>query len=394
MKIKQLWCFWVCFESLVQNHFRYIIQGAGASGLWLAHSLSEAGLLEVDQLLIIEGDANKVNDRTWCFWGKAEEHNFPFVDAKWPSLKVQGNVQSIAPYQYCHARSEGFYRGMREALLKNTNVFWLNEWVNQATAVGQCVNVQTNQHNLTADYFFGSGQWNSKIKLGDIALWQSFVGWRVRLINQSWEANAATLMDFSIPQSNSTRFLYVLPLNSCEGLVEVTQFHPERLLKEEGEAILQQICQERGWEVEVLEVECDAIPMSPAFNQLESHHNAGARIIEIGISAGALKPTTGYGFLTMRNHALQIARALKTGNPLPRIYRKRRFRFYDALLLQMLEENPHRGKDIFERLFNKLPARLVLKFLDEKTAIWEEIRIFSQLQIAWFLKAVFQYAKR
>jgi hypothetical protein len=37
---------------------------------------------------------------------------------------------------------------------------------------------------------------------------------------------------------------------------------------------------------------------------------------------------------------------------------------------------------------------LVLKFLDEKTAIWEEIRIFSQLQIAWFLKAVFQYAKR
>ena len=123
-------------------------------------------------------------------------------------------------------------------------------------------------------------------------------------------------------------------------------------------------------------------------------HRAAARIIEIGISAGALKPTTGYGFLTMRNHALQIARALKTGNPLPRIYRKRRFRFYDALLLQMLEENPHRGKDIFERLFNKLPARLVLKFLDEKTAIWEEIRIFSQLQIAWFLKAVFQYAKR
>jgi glycine/D-amino acid oxidase-like deaminating enzyme len=38
----------------LQNHYRYIIQGAGASGLWLAHSLNEAGLLAFDQLLIVE----------------------------------------------------------------------------------------------------------------------------------------------------------------------------------------------------------------------------------------------------------------------------------------------------------------------------------------------------
>jgi lycopene beta-cyclase len=133
--------------------------------------------------------------------------------------------------------------------------------------------------------------------------------------------------------------------------------------------------------------------MSPLFNQNQSHHDSNARIIEIGIAAGALKPTTGYGFLTMRNHANQIAEALKTGNVLPKIYRKRRFRFYDALLLQMLQENPHRGKAIFERLFQRQPAQLVLKFLDEKTSIWEEIRIFSQLQVPWFLKAVIHYAK-
>lgn len=394
MKIKQLWCFWVCFESFVQNHFRYIIQGAGASGLWLAHSLNEAGLLEVDQLLIIEGDTNKVNDRTWCFWTKDEALDLSFVDTKWSSLMVQGAVQSIAPYQYCHARSDRFYGCMRDALLENSNILWLNEWVNHATEIGHGVHVQTNHRTVTSDYFFGSGQWNSQFNKGDITLWQSFVGWRVKLIDQTWEHRAATLMDFSIPQSNSTRFLYVLPLSNQEGLVEVTQFHRERLQKEEGERILQEICRQRGWEVEVLEVECDAIPMSLLFNQLTSSHSSDSRMIEIGISAGALKPTTGYGFLTMRKHAVQIAQALKTGSSIPRIYRKQRFRFYDALLLQMLEKDPHRGKEIFERLFKKQPARLVLKFLDEKTNILDEIRIFSQLQIAWFVKALFRYAKR
>ena len=377
----------------MQNHYRYIIQGAGASGLWLAHSLNEAGLLAFDQLLIVEGEANKVNDRTWCFWSTEEEQKFSFIDTRWSSLNIQGKRQSISPYQYCHARSQAFYSWVRESLAKNSNIHWLNDWVEDVSDVGDGVNVQTKKGLYFADYFFGSGQWKTKVKGDDITLWQSFVGWRIRLINQTWDAQSATLMDFSIPQSDTTRFLYVLPLSESEGLVEATQFHAERLPKEEGEFILRQICTQRGWDVEIIEVECDAIPMSPLFNQNQSHHDSNARIIEIGIAAGALKPTTGYGFLTMRNHANQIAQALKTGNVLPKIYRKRRFRFYDALLLQMLQENPHRGKAIFERLFQRQPAQLVLKFLDEKTSIWEEIRIFSQLQVPWFLKAVFHYAK-
>jgi len=74
----------------LQNHYRYIIQGAGASGLWLAHSLNEAGLLAFDQLLIVEGEANKVNDRTWCFWSTEEEQKFSFIDTR-SIFKVNDN---------------------------------------------------------------------------------------------------------------------------------------------------------------------------------------------------------------------------------------------------------------------------------------------------------------
>ena len=43
-----------------QNRYDFIIQGAGASGLWLAHALNEMELLKNKRLLIVEGDLNKV----------------------------------------------------------------------------------------------------------------------------------------------------------------------------------------------------------------------------------------------------------------------------------------------------------------------------------------------
>jgi lycopene beta-cyclase len=133
--------------------------------------------------------------------------------------------------------------------------------------------------------------------------------------------------------------------------------------------------------------------MSSKFSDLHQRYTSHDRIINIGVKAGALKPTTGYGFLTMRSHGKAIAHAIKFDLPIPRIYRKRRFRFYDTLLLHILRSTPQKGKPIFERLFDKQPATRVLKFLDEKTSLWEEVGIFSRLQISWFLKALFQYER-
>ncbi|MEY4315458.1 MAG: hypothetical protein RI977_835, partial [Bacteroidota bacterium] len=98
-------------------------------------------------------------------------------------------------------------------------------------------------------------------------------------------------MDFSVPQAHATRFLYVLPIAENEGLVEVTQFHASPLTVAEGEEMLAEICKERGWKCSILEVECNAIPMSSVFNQTEKLTQSNARIIPIGVGAGALKPT-------------------------------------------------------------------------------------------------------
>ena len=128
--------------------------------------------------------------------------------------------------------------------------------------------------------------------------------------------------------------------------------------------------------------------MSASFDSKEKYHKADEKIIPLGISAGAAKPTTGYAFLRMRQHAKEIVAALQNKTPIPKIYRKARFRFYDRLLLDILEKYPMRGKEIFMQLFESVPHAKILKFLDEKSSLWEEISIFRVLPKRLFLRAL------
>ncbi len=56
LKIKQLYVVVVISMLTNQNQYDFIIQGAGASGLWLAYWLNEMDVLRHQRLLIVEGD--------------------------------------------------------------------------------------------------------------------------------------------------------------------------------------------------------------------------------------------------------------------------------------------------------------------------------------------------
>lgn len=56
-----------------------------------------------------------------------------------------------------------------------------------------------------------------------------------------------------------------------------------------------------------------------------------------------------------------------------------RFRFYDSVLLAILNNNTLPGDVIFSKLFQKNNAGNVFKFLDNETALFEEIKIISSL---------------
>jgi len=381
----------------LEKKYNYIIQGAGASGLWLAYWMHKEGLLDDKTLLIIECDKFKQNDRTWCFWGDQMISDLSFVDFSWSQVQVFGESQRIDPYTYYHCRSEAFYTFVKNAIGSSGQIDWCFGRVTSNSQIGGQVSIEVSVDNdggneivnVVADWFFGSG--GASVKSSEIALWQSFVGWRVKSKSgvSLFDSDACTLMDFGIEQRGKTQFLYVLPFSGQEALIEVTQFDKEILGLEEGQRMLQEICDKRGWDISMIELENNAIPMSSVFDKSERFHAAEARIVPLGVLAGALKPTTGYGFLRMMQHGKSIASALKCNELIPTLYRKRRFRFYDDLLLRILQKHPNRGKQIFDQLFQHQSASNVLRFLNEKTNILQEIMIFSKLPKRLFLRTLF-----
>ena len=381
----------------LEKKYNYIIQGAGASGLWLAYWLHKEGLLDDKTLLIVECDKSKQNDRTWCFWGDALIQDLSFVDFSWSQVQVFGESQRIDPYTYHHCRSEAFYAFVKNALVSSGHIDWCFGRVAATRQIGSQVSVDVQidndagveNLNVAAEWFFGSG--GASVKTSEIALWQSFVGWRVKSKSGEtiFDSTACTLMDFRIEQRGKTRFLYILPFSGEEALIEVTQFDKEILGLEEGQRMLQEICEIRGWDVSMIELEHNAIPMSSIFDASERFHAADTRIVLLGVVAGALKPTTGYGFLRMMQHGKSIASALKSNELIPTIYRKKRFRFYDDLLLRILQKHPNRGKQIFDQLFQHQSASNVLRFLNEKTNLLQEIMIFLRLPKRLFLRTLF-----
>ena len=112
------------------------------------------------------------------------------------------------------------------------------------------------------------------------------------------------------------------------------------------------------------------------------------RIIKIGGNAGAIKPSTGYAFKSMLKHALEIGEKLALKEPLPKIASKNRFKLYDRLLLKIIEKQPLTSKTIFEKLFLRNNTSIILNFLEEKTSLKEDLKIFSTLPFLTFFKAL------
>ncbi|MBC7653937.1 MAG: hypothetical protein H7098_05610 [Oligoflexus sp.] len=398
-------------QNSYPSFYNYTIVGAGASGLWLANSMLKHGLLNGKTLCIIENDTEKFNDRTWCYWAKSPIGYQEIISKEWEIIKniYQKINPQIFPYKYYHVKSNDFYKHIKTRLKKNPNVFWKNDTVNDIDQItDKKISIKAGYESWESNYVFLSAlplsnktteQQRLTHYLGKqeeekpLFLWQSFVGYRIKTTKPSFNPLEMTMMDFNTPQNQFTQFFYELPFSEDEALIEFTRFGTQVLDYNYAIEQINERLKAKNIDYEILEIEKGAIPMTPQFDQQKNNLPHNQNIIYIGALAGALKPSTGYGFKRMYHYAENLTQALKqTGTiTLPTMKRKLRFRLYDILLLQILRDAPFLGKEIFVSLFKKQPVPLILKFLDEETTIFEEVSIFSKLPLSPFIKSLFKY---
>lgn len=142
-----------------------------------------------------------------------------------------------------------------------------------------------------------------------------------------------------------------------------------------------------GFSYQILEEEKGVIPMSSA---AISNPDYGQKWVYTGASANMIKPTTGYAFHNMAIDAQKNSVSILSQKPHQRPENHARFKFYDRLLLKILEEKPQLGKQIFQHLFDRVPIQTVLNFLSERSILGQELLIFSKLPLFIFLVAAWK----
>jgi lycopene beta-cyclase len=112
-------------------------------------------------------------------------------------------------------------------------------------------------------------------------------------------------------------------------------------------------------------------------------------VVAIGARAGLIKASTGYAYQRIQRDSAAIARSLvRHGHPYDLPRSRFRHRLMDALLLDVLNQEPARLEPSFAGLFAVNPAERILRFLDEDTRVGEEIGLARSMPARPYLRAL------
>lgn len=372
------------------NKYDYLFTGSGlAALLTIERIIKQKGIDK--KILLIDLDPKTQNDRTWCFWDKDEIYT-SIQSKEWKSIAFKSNsfskAEEIDPYKYRMIRSSDFYNFIFNQIKRYKNIYFVNEKVLTIKDTGENVIITTNNNQYLAHKVFNSIPSFSHYELKKYPLLkQHFIGWYIETIEEKFDSNKATFMDFSIPQKGNTRFIYILPISSKIALVEYTLFSKTTLKEKEYESGIIEYLKEQGINnYKIIEKEKGVIPMT----SFPFWKNNTKNIIHIGTSGGWTKASTGYTFKKAMKKSNELVQFLKSETDFRKLYKKDKFWFYDLLFVDVLYQQNFLGEKLFSSLFKKSKTQLIFKFLDEETSLLEDLKIILSCPKKPFIKVFFR----
>ncbi len=353
------------------REFDYVIIGGGCAGLSLAYELEINNKLKNKTLAIIETRKEYKRDKTWSFW-KVFDHNFEdCVIKSWNNFTVNTSDSSYElknknfPYQSID--SEKFYRKINYILSANSNISFFKN-----------INEINSENSLIFNSIF-------KGALDKSEMWQHFQGIEIETAKDIFDDEIINLMDFNCDQRNDLHFFYTLPFKKNKALIETTW-----LSDLEDQSLMDYDLQLENYIKNNLGIksykinftEKGAIPLFyPSFKNDE-------RTINIGSAGGMTRLSTGYTFLNIQEHSKEIMKNIDNIEKVKKFNLGKKYQFLDKVFLQVLKKHPEKMPMIFFKMF-KSPSNTVIKFLSNKSNIFEDIYIISKMPKLIFIKALF-----
>lgn len=362
--------------------------GAGLAGLSLAVRL--AALPDPPRLVLIDPRSNPPRDRTWCHW-QLRDHPFSAaVSHRWQDWLVREGNQVAAthdsPHPYACIPSDRFFQIALEKLAASPHVNFLN---------GASV-AAIHDHPDHAALQLSDGRtlrsgwvFDSRPPQDSGAPWrQIFRGLELHSSAANLDPTVVTLMDFVSADENGIRFFYVLPLDSNTALVEDTWLVPAgRTPRLDDEFILEYARQKLApVEWQIRHREQGDLPMGL---KLRATSENSSRILPWGTPAGAVRASSGYAFSRIQRASDRMSAAWqKNGRPDPAaLFESPILEWMDRVFLCAMTRHPQRVPEFFTRLFDRVPTRSLVRFLESEPRMADLWQVMRALPAAPFLAA-------
>jgi len=352
------------------KEFDYVIIGGGCAGLSLAYELEINHKLKDKSLAIIEKRKEYKRDKTWSFW-KVINHNFEdCVIKSWNNFSINTTQNShelnSIKFPYQSINSGKFYEKINLKLSSNPNISFFKG---------------LSEINSTNSIIFNS------IFKGDLnksEYWQHFQGIEIETSKNIFDDEILNLMDFNCDQRNDVHFFYTLPFSKNRALIETTWLSDlkDQSLMDYDLQLENYIKNNLGIQnYKINFTERGAIPLF--YPSVEKDN----RLINIGSAGGMTRLSTGYTFLNIQEHSKYLSKNIENITNKKKYHLGKKYEFLDKIFLKVLKNNPEKMPDIFYKMFQN-SASTVIRFLSNKSNIFEDLKIINKMPKIIFLKSL------
>ncbi len=368
------------------EHYDLIVLGAGCAGLSLAHQLSRYPKPKA-KVLFLEARHRYVHDRVWCHWKNPSVNlDERWIQRRWHRMTVGDARRTVTlttdlmPYMLIESGT--FYQCVQEDI-RSSSLLDLRMGVNVSSPILS----HQNAHRVA---FGGESAQSHHVldtrpRLGALrspGMWQSFIGWEIECMDEVFDLETVTLMEFVRPSRYVLEFVYILPMTAKRALVEWTVFDPRPIAPETL--------------LDALSGKVKALAGGSSYRRIRSEKgilpmgelrvaSPGTGVTDISLGSGMARMATGYAFSNIQRWAVQCAEEVESGGvprgPLPR---PRPIQWMDQLFMNRLQANPDQAPDFLMDLFEKTDPECLLGFLEGSSSPRHLVAVMLS-QIAGFM---------
>ena len=362
------------------NSYQTAIIGAGCAGLTLGYHLIGS---KSEPIVLIDKQTNR-NDHLWSYWDNGRDSlklPRPFIKKKWASWAIRTQNREVIrtgnSFQYVCLSSAVFESHLQKAI-ENSNGTILREAVTGTNTKNGTKSLRlSNGSELAINHVYDS----RPPLVSDGAMYQHFVGLNIQADDPIFDDSTAILMDFRVPQSFGIHFIYVLPFSKKSALIESTVYStkilPHSWYKQQISNYVQKNFPKTNWEV--VSQETGALPLTNKYPQIPFG-------IPIGLSANAMRTSTGYAFSQIMAQISELI--LKIGSSPSKMTVNKGSSliedFMDKIFLDVLSKSPQRAPEIFSKVLESLTGDEFAEFMSGYCPASTKAKIIAALPKALF----------